>query len=200
MSTTFPPPPDVIRGRVAWVFGDDFDIDLIVGVDNIKTYDADKLREVCMAAFEPGFADHVTPGDVLVGGRNFGYGHPHYPPMVAMRSLGIAAVVAESFSPGFWRGETFNGLPLVTVPGISTTVERFDPLELDWRTSTVHLPGRDRTLSGTPPSDRTVAVIKAGGSLPLLLREHSKRTSTQPEERLSDSGLRPNPLPAAGSR
>ena len=91
--------PDILRGRVAWIFGDDFDVDLIMGVENIKYYDADHLRSVCMKAFEPDFVDKVQPGDVIVGGRNFGYGHPHYPPMVAMRNLGISAVIAESFSP-----------------------------------------------------------------------------------------------------
>jgi len=175
--TGYPPPPDVIEGRVAWIFGDDFDIDLIIGVENIKYYDADKLRSVCMRAYDPGFADAVRPGDVLVGGRNFGYGHPHYPPMVAMRNLGIAAVIAESFSPGFWRGETYNGMPLITVPGVSTAVRRWDAISLDWRAARLRVPGRGTELTGTPPSDRAVQVIQAGGSLNLLLSEHRRAPS-----------------------
>lgn len=90
----------------------------MIGVENIKSYDAEFLRGKVMQAYDPTFAERVQPGDVIVGGRNFGYGHPHYPPMVALRDLGIAAVLAESFSPGFWRGETYNGMPLLTVPGI----------------------------------------------------------------------------------
>jgi 3-isopropylmalate/(R)-2-methylmalate dehydratase small subunit len=172
-----PPPalPDVLKGRVAWVFGDDFDVDLIVGVENIKYYDPDKLRAVCMRDFDPEFVDRVEPGDVVVGGRNFGYGHPHYPPMVALRNLGISAVLAESFSPGFWRGETYNGMPLVTVPGIAGAVRRFDTVEVDWRRSTVRLPDGGE-LSGEPPSGRVIKVLEAGGSLNLLLREHGRRS------------------------
>ncbi|MDQ0380944.1 3-isopropylmalate dehydratase small subunit [Amycolatopsis thermophila] len=169
----YPPPPDVIRGRVAWVFGDDFDIDLVIGVENIKSYDAEFLRSKVMRAYDPGFADRVRPGDVIVGGRNFGYGHPHYPPMVALRDLGIAAVLAGSFSPGFWRGETYNGVPLVTVPGIAAAVATGDPVAVDWRAATVSL-GDGRVLRGTPPSDRVVRVIEAGGSLKLLLAEHAR--------------------------
>lgn len=169
--------PDILRGRVAWIFGDDFDVDLIVGVENIKYYDADHLRSVCMKAFEPDFVDKVQPGDVIVGGRNFGYGHPHYPPMVAMRNLGISAVIAESFSPGFWRGETYNGMPLVTVPGITANVSRFDRVEVDWRRARVVLPDRGgRTLTGSPPSERVIKVLEAGGSLQLLLREHGRKS------------------------
>ncbi|WP_299055805.1 hypothetical protein [uncultured Nocardioides sp.] len=171
---TYPPPPDVITGRVAWVFGDDFDIDLVIGVENIKSYDADFLRGVCMQAYDPTFVDRVRPGDVVVGGRNFGYGHPHYPPMVALRDLGIAAVLAESFSPGFWRGETYNGVPLLTVPGISRTAATGDRVVLDWRAADVRLPDSGAHLVGTPPSDRVAHVIAAGGSLNLLLAEHGR--------------------------
>lgn len=175
MSATrdYPPPPETITGRVAWVFGDDFDIDLVIGVENIKSYDPEFLRSKVMQAYDPSFADRVRPGDVVVGGRNFGYGHPHYPPMVALRDLGIAAVLAESFSPGFWRGETYNGLPLITVPGIAGAVRTGDPLDLDWRAATVTLAG-GRTLQGTPPSARVTRVIEAGGSLKLLLAEHAR--------------------------
>ncbi|MEJ2866999.1 3-isopropylmalate dehydratase [Actinomycetospora sp. OC33-EN08] len=176
MSRRYPPPPDTVRGRVAWVFGDDFDIDLVVGVENIKSYDADHLRSVCMTAIDPTFVDRVRPGDVVVGGRNFGYGHPHYPPMVALRDLGIAAVLAESFSPGFWRGETHNGMPLITVPGIATAATVGEDVELDWREATVRL-GSGRVLHGTPPSDRVARTIEAGGALALLLSEHAPATT-----------------------
>ncbi|WP_329089555.1 3-isopropylmalate dehydratase [Actinomadura citrea] len=173
MAAEAPVLPDVLRGRVAWVFGDDFDVDLIVGVENIKYYDPDKLRAVCMRSFDPEFVDRVRPGDMVVGGRNFGYGHPHYPPLVALRNAGISAVVAESFSPGFWRGETYNGIPLVTVPGIVAAVRRFDAVEVDWRKATVRL-ADGTVLAGSPPSDRVVKVLEAGGSLNLLLREHGR--------------------------
>lgn len=175
MSATrnYPPPPDVISGRVAWVFGDDFDIDLVIGVENIKSYDPEFLRGKLMQAYDPGFADRVRPGDVIVGGRNFGYGHPHYPPMVALRDAGIAAVLAESFSPGFWRGETYNGMPLLTVPGIAGAVTTGDGIAVEWRSATVTADD-GRVLRGTPPSDRVARVIEAGGSLNLLLAEHAR--------------------------
>lgn len=170
--SAYPPPPDVIEGSIAWIFGDDFDIDLVVGVSNIKSYDPDHLRSVCMTAYDPGFVDRVSQGDIIVGGRNFGYGHPHYPPMVALRNAGIAAIVAESFSPGFWRGETFNGMPLITIPGVSAAVTTGDPVTLDWRAATLRLPSGTE-LIGNPPNARTVAVVEAGGSYELLIAEHS---------------------------
>lgn len=176
--SAYPPPPDVITGKVAWVFGDDFDIDLVVGVSNIKSYDPVHLRSVCMTAYDSSFVDRVGQGDIIVGGRNFGYGHPHYPPMVALRNCGIAAIVAESFSPGFWRGETFNGMPLIAVPGISTAIATGDAVTLDWRAATLRTVG-GLELDGTRPNARTVQVIEAGGSYELLLEEHSRSLTAQ---------------------
>src|SRR5690606_35159812 len=108
-----------LHGRAAWVFEeDDYDIDLIVGVRNIKITDVRELASLAMSDYVADFASTVSQGDLLIGGENFGYGHPHYPAMRAMRHLGIAAVIAESFSPGFFRGEMSMGFPLITCPGI----------------------------------------------------------------------------------
>jgi 3-isopropylmalate/(R)-2-methylmalate dehydratase small subunit len=122
-----------IRGRVAFVFEEvDFDVDQIIGVKNIKLRDPAELASVAMQSHDPSFAQQVKQGDVLVGAANFGYGHPHYPPMIAMRHLGIAAVIAESFSPGYWRGEIAMGFPQIACPGVLQAVCRWDELEVDW--------------------------------------------------------------------
>jgi len=75
-----------LRGRVAFIFTEtDFDVDQIIGVKNIKLQDVNELAKVAMQSYDPDFAAAVKPGDLLVGAENFGYGHPHYPPMRAMR-------------------------------------------------------------------------------------------------------------------
>lgn len=163
--------PDVFEGRVAWIFGDHFDVDLIIGVQNIKSYDVDFLLSVCMSEFDEDFVDKVQDGDLIVGGRNFGYGHPHYPPLVALRAAGIAAIVAESFAPGFWRGETFNGMPLIECPGITAAVDRWDSLRLRWEDGIVENVTKGTQLESKVPSKRTAEIWRAGGNLKLLRKE-----------------------------
>ena len=160
-----------INGRVAWIFTDEnFDVDQIVGVKNIKITDVGELSKLAMKAFDPDFASAVRPGDVVVGAANFGYGHPHYPPLRALRHLGIAAVIAESFSPGFWRGEISMGTPLVPCPGILDFVGRWDEIEVDWIGGLV----RNRTSSKVRPfealslGDREM--LETGGLVPYLKR------------------------------
>lgn len=166
-----------LRGRVAWVFDeDDFDIDLIVGVRNIKITNVEELAALAMGDRAPGFAATVQRGDLLVGGRNFGYGHPHYPAMRAMRHLGIAGVVAESFSPGFFRGEISMGFPLVTCPGIVALVQRGDELAVDWAAARVHHPRSGRSLPLVPLAAAERQTLEAGGLLPYLKARRQRAT------------------------
>lgn len=154
-----------IKGRVAWKFDEPhFDIDNIIGVQNIKLKDIDDILKVCMKSYEEDFADKVQPGDVLVGGENFGYGHPHYGAFKGLRAMGIHAVFAENFSPGFYRGEIVNGLALIEVPNILAHVNRWDTLELNWEEETVTINGADR-LKCSPIPQKTKDLIESGGQI-----------------------------------
>jgi 3-isopropylmalate/(R)-2-methylmalate dehydratase small subunit len=158
-----------LRGRVAFIFTEtDFDVDQIIGVKNIKLQDVGELAKVAMQSYDPGFANEVKPGDLLVGAENFGYGHPHYPPMRAMRHLGIAGIIAESFSPGYWRGEISMGFPQVSCPGIVGFVRRWDEIEIDWNASVVrnHRSGAALPFEKLARADELM--LAAGGLVPYL--------------------------------
>jgi 3-isopropylmalate/(R)-2-methylmalate dehydratase small subunit len=160
---------DNLRGRVAYIFDEiDFDIDQIVGVKNIKIQDVDELAAVAMNRYDPDFQSKIKKGDLIVGNSNFGYGHPHYPPMIAMRHLGIAGVIAESFSPGYWRGEIAMGFPQVSCPGIQTFVERWDEIEVDWQESVVRNITRDDSIAFEPLADADREMLDAGGVIGYL--------------------------------
>jgi 3-isopropylmalate/(R)-2-methylmalate dehydratase small subunit len=160
---------DNLQGRVAWIFEeDDFDIDLIVGVRNIKITDLNELVAVTMSDYDPGFAASVKKGDLLVGGKNFGYGHPHYPAMRAMRHLGVAGVIAESFSPGFFRGEISMGFPLASCPGIRAAVARWDEVQVDWAKGQVTNRRSGHALTLQPLSSAERGTLEAGGLVPYL--------------------------------
>ncbi|MBN9076160.1 MAG: 3-isopropylmalate dehydratase [Rhizobiales bacterium 65-79] len=163
-----------LRGRVAFVFDEiNFDVDQIVGVKNIKITDIEELAQAAMQSYDPGFRDKVKLGDVIVGNHNFGYGHPHYPPMRAMRHLGIAGVVAESFAPGYWRGEISMGFPQASCPGILGLVERWDEIEVDWQANEVRNLTKGASLPMEPLSFADHEMLDAGGLLPYLKRSQN---------------------------
>lgn len=155
----------IIKGRVAWKFAEPhFDVDNIIGVQNIKLKQVEDIIKVCMKPYEEDFADKVQEGDVLVGGINFGYGHPHYGAFKGLRAMGIKAVFAENFSPGFYRGEIVNGLPLIEAPGILDCTHRWDTLELDWEREEVVINGT-RRLKCSPIPQKTKDLIESGGQI-----------------------------------
>lgn len=158
-----------LKGRVAFIFEeDDFDVDQIVGVKNIKIQDVDELAALAMSSYDPEFAKSVKPGDVIVGGHNFGYGHPHYPPMKALRHLGITGVIAESFSPGYWRGEISMGFPQASCPGIRELVERWDEIEVDWDAGVIRNLTKGTELAFEPLAKADALMLEAGGLVPYL--------------------------------
>jgi 3-isopropylmalate/(R)-2-methylmalate dehydratase small subunit len=160
-----------LHGRVAFIFEErDFDVDQIVGVKNIKIQDIDELAAAAMQSYDPEFRSKARPGDVVVGNHNFGYGHPHYPPMKALRHLGISGVIAESFSPGYWRGEISMGFPQASCPGVLGLVERWDEIELDWDSNELRNLTKGRSLPIEPLSYADREMLDAGGLVEYLKR------------------------------
>ena len=158
-----------LKGRVAFIFEEtNFDVDQIVGVKNIKIKDPKELAALSMQAYDSDFAQQVKPGDILVGNHNFGYGHPHYPPRIAMRELGIAGVIAESFSPGYWRGEIAMGFPQAACPGVLNLVKRWDEIELDWLAGTLRNLTAGTELPIEPLAVADIEMLGNGGLIGYL--------------------------------
>ena len=84
----------------------------------------------CLETIDPSFASKVKRGDILVSGNNFGAGSSR-PAHATLMELGLAAIVAESFSRVFFRNSISGGLLVTPCPGISDLVETGDEIELD---------------------------------------------------------------------
>ena len=83
--------------------------------------------------------------------------------MIAMRHLGISGVIAESFSPGYWRGEIAMGFPQVACPGILGFVQRWDEIEVDWEASRIINHTRGDSIAMEPLSVADRQMLEAGG-------------------------------------
>mgnify|MGYP003595129933 CR=1 FL=1 len=158
--------PEIKGSRVSWVFyGPNFDIDLIIGVANIKIKDLEVLKNLCMKGFDENFNETVQKGDVLVGGENFGYGHPHPPAFKALKALGVIAAFCDSFSPGFYRAETSDGFALIECPGISKAVARWDEVDFDWDTEVLTVRKTGQKLQCSKIPQKTKDLVAFGGMI-----------------------------------
>ncbi len=99
----------------AWVFGDDVDTDVLAPGRYMKL-PIEEIAKHCLETMDPSFAAAVRPGDIVVAGRNFGAGSSREQAPAALRHLGVAALVAESFAGLFYRNALNLGLPALVCP------------------------------------------------------------------------------------
>lgn len=165
----------VRRGRVAWIFPDYFDSDGIVG-SQIQVFDPERLRHLAMGEFDPNFAEKVKPGDFFVGGRRWRSGHG--PVQIAMKALGIAGVIAESFGREFPDGAANSAYPLfLPCPDITKKVNRWEELEVDFKAGLVKKLSSGEVLEGSPMPQDLVEVFEAGGLVALYEKRFTGRVT-----------------------
>src|SRR5947209_20319006 len=90
------------EGRV-WTFGDDISTDHIIAGKYLGTTDAKVFAEHAFEAVDPTWAKNVRPGDMIVAGANFGCGSSREQAPVALKTLGITAMLANLFACRFFR-------------------------------------------------------------------------------------------------
>ncbi|WP_404994449.1 3-isopropylmalate dehydratase [Cupriavidus pauculus] len=150
-----------------WVFGDDINTDLLAPGAYMK-FGIEEIARHCMEALDPTFAARVRPGDIVIGGRNFGAGSSREQAVEVLRHLGVNAVVAPSFAGLFYRNGFNLGLPLLTcasLPPIAAGLRARCEIE----TAQVFVEG-EPVLQCEPIPPHLVAMIRDGGLVPHLAR------------------------------
>ena len=163
------------EGRLLFAPQDNLNTDGIYGKD--FTYregmTLQEMAEVVMRNYDPDFASAVEPGDVLVGGYNFGTGSSREQAATALQAAGIGLVIAGSFSQTYLRNAFNNGFVCIECPplvdrlkqrfadaGVSTVIPG-DRLSVDFARGTVTL-GED-VFTFAPLGAVPQALVVAGG-------------------------------------
>lgn len=164
---------DLIRGMV-WEFGDDISTDLLApgayALDPVEVQKHHVLESV-----DPTFATRVQSGDVIVAGRNFGCGSSRETAPENLKALGVACVVAESFSRLFMRNAVALGLPVLVCPGIRGSITSGDQIEIDMASGRITTPDGETSLSAQALPAEMREILAAGGILALLAGETEPR-------------------------
>jgi len=158
----------MIEGK-AWKFGDNVDTDVIVpGKYLIGTLD--EIASHVMEGIRPGFARLVTPGDVIVGGKNFGTGSSREVAPRAIQAAGISAVVAESFARIFFRNCINVGLVPVECKAAGS-IEEGNTVGIDTENGRVLVVETGATHEAIALPDEVGRILAAGGLEPLLKQQ-----------------------------
>ncbi len=131
--------PEEVEGRLVFAPQDNLNTDGIYGKD--YTYREDMTREmmaeVVMQNYDPDFAKVTWPGDVLVGGFNFGTGSSREQAVTALQAKGVPLVIAGSFSQTYLRNAFNNGFLCIEVPDLVNRLRTMFRNEIAAQTKTV---------------------------------------------------------------
>ena len=156
-----------------WRLGADIDTDLLAPGHAMK-HGIDVIAKHCLEAIRPDFASGVSPGDVLVAGPNFGIGSSREQAAAVLVQLGVAAVIAPSYSGLYFRNAFNVGLLLLTCAEAETLSEG-EQIALDTGSPEIVAPGA-RRLACEPVPGFLMDMVRAGGLLNQL-RQRAARTA-----------------------
>ena len=159
--------PCVFQNTRVWLLGDDVDTDALAPGAYMK-HGLDVIGRHCLEAVRADFATGVRAGDVIVAGANFGIGSSREQAAGVLRHLGLAAVIAPSYSGLYFRNAFNLGLLLLTCPEADQIEdgERVG-LQLDGEIPQV-VRANGQHLMCAPIPQFLMDMVDAGGLLPLL--------------------------------
>lgn len=156
-----------------WKLPADIDTDQLAPGHAMK-HGIDVIARHCLERVRPEFASQVQRGDVIVAGPNFGIGSSREQAASVLVQLGLAAVIAPSYSGLFHRNAFNVGLLLLTCPDAERIGEG-DAVTFDARAGRVQRAGGE-VLACKPISTLLLDLVEAGGLLNQLKRQRNLPT------------------------
>jgi 3-isopropylmalate/(R)-2-methylmalate dehydratase small subunit len=161
-------------GARVWRVGAQVDTDQLAPGHAMK-HGIEVVARHCLEAARPDFATGVRAGDVLVAGPDFGIGSSREQAASALVHLGLAAVVAPSFSGLYFRNAFNVGLLLLTCERAAEIADG-EHIAFDAAAGRIVRPGGE-VLATQPIPGFLLDMVAAGGLLAQLQQRSSRRTT-----------------------
>lgn len=150
---------------------DNIDTDMIFHNAHLHVTDVSKMGQYTFGNLKgwAHFHDIALKYKILIVGRNFGAGSSRQQAVDCFRTLGIDAIVAQSFAPIYFRNAVNSGMAIISFEEASARrlLERLEDgaeLSVTLQTSEITLPGgRRKTIKCAPMAPVLLSIIEAGG-------------------------------------
>ena len=149
-------------------YGDIVDTDVIIPARYLNAPDEKSLASHCMEDIDAGFASSVEPGDIVVGGSNFGCGSSREHAPLAIKACGVKCVIAKSFARIFYRNSINIGFPIMECPEAVDGISPGDRVSVDFQTGAIVNETTGRTFQAAPFPEFVNGIIASGGLLASL--------------------------------
>ena len=147
------------QGKV-WKLGDDIDTDIILPTEYLVFSTIAEMKPYAFSPLRPELAGKIEPGDIIVGGENFGCGSSREQAPEVVKALGVRAVIAKSFARIFFRNAINNGLLLIECRDLPDEVSEGDTLTVTVGEK-IRANGKDYKIAALP--ENLMEILNAGG-------------------------------------
>ncbi len=158
--------PTTVNGRVWVIRQDNIDTDMIFHNRYLTITDIKEMGKYALDNLKgwEDFAKKAQPGDLVVTGRNFGCGSSRQQAVDCFLSLGVAAIIAESFGAIYERNAINAGLAIMRAPLVGTDLKDGEEIDIDFAAGTVRRASGE-VIHGIPFSPTQLAIYRRGGLL-----------------------------------
>ncbi len=150
---------------------DHINTDEIIPARYLNTDDERELAAHCMEDLDAGFVKKVKPGDVIVGGEDFGCGSSREHAVWAIRGARVQTVIAKSFARIFYRNAINCGFYLIEWPDALETIHDGDELKIDYKKGLIKNITTGSDIRFNPLPDFAIEIINDGGLLEHIKKE-----------------------------
>lgn len=144
-------------------YPDNVDTDVIIPARYLNSQDAKELAAHCMEDIDKEFVRRVRPGDIMVGGWNFGCGSGREHAPLVIKTSGVACVIAKSFARIFYRNAINIGLPILECEAASDGIAPGDEVAVDFDTGVITNLTQNVSYQAEPFPPFIQDIIRAGG-------------------------------------
>ena len=144
-------------------YGDNVDTDVIIPARHLNNPDPKALASHCMEDIDADFAKTVQPGDIIVGGANFGCGSSREHAPLSIKACGVKCVIAASFARIFYRNSINIGFPIMECPEAVDAINAGDTVSVDFDTGVITDETNGKVFHAEPFPPFIQNIISAGG-------------------------------------
>lgn len=157
-----------------WKYGDNINTDMLFpGKYTYTCSTAEEIKPHLLEDLDPLFAKNVKEGDLIFAGRNFGCGSSREQPVLGIKAVGVAAVVAESFARIFYRSSINQGLLLIECSGAVKAYKPGDGVQLDVEKGIIMIGSKNFSFPKLPKE--ILAIRDSNGLLPYTRKKLSRK-------------------------
>lgn len=154
-------------GRVI-KYGDNVDTDAIIAARYLNDPNPLFWAQHCMEDLDPDFSKKISPGDIILGGENFGCGSSREHAPLAIKAAGISLVIATSFARIFYRNSLNVGLAILECPEVVAVSQEGDQLSYNLEEGIITNLTRNLSFRAEPFPEFMRALVEAGGLINYL--------------------------------